>query len=183
MRDEPNHPDVLTPASFAGCFRRASPALWCIAAAVLGERTHAEDVLQEAAMIGLAKLGTFTPGTSFAAWLGQIVRFTALNHRRKLARRADGEAAGGEAVLADAAPPTADADLDPRILAALEGLGATARACLLLKVVIELDYAEIAETLGIPQGTAMSHVHRARARLRSELRSPDDDPTTPERAP
>jgi RNA polymerase sigma-70 factor (ECF subfamily) len=170
----PSHPEILTPAVFAACFRRATPALWCIATAVLGERTHAEDVLQEAAMIGLDKLGSFVPGTRFAAWMGQIVRFTALNHRRKRMRRAKAEVTGTPADVA--APPSAvDSGFDARTAAALASLGETARACLLLKVVVELDYAEIAETLGIPAGTAMSHVHRARVHLRTLLL--DDAPT------
>jgi RNA polymerase sigma-70 factor (ECF subfamily) len=175
MRDDPDRRAPLTPASFAAAFRGASSALWCIAAAVLGERSHAEDVLQEAALVGLSKLDDFEPGTSFAAWMGQIVRFTALNHRRKLARRAHGEGAAIEASAQAGTPAFAEAGIDPRMLAALETLGETARACLLLKVVLELDYAEIAELLAIPQGTAMSHVHRARAHLRTELGTADPD--------
>lgn len=175
----PSHPGPLTPAMFAACFRRATPSLWCIAAAVLGERTHAEDVLQEAAMVGLTKLHGFAPGTSFAAWMGQIVRFTALNHRRKHSRRAEGELTDDVPDRA-ASPEPLDTAFDARTLAALASLGETARACLLLKLIVELDYAEIAETLGIPQGTAMSHVHRARAQLRARLL---DDASTGEELP
>ncbi|MBX7081400.1 MAG: RNA polymerase sigma factor [Nannocystaceae bacterium] len=176
---ERGHPGILTPGVFAACFRSATPALWCIAAAVLGERDHAEDVLQEAAMIGLDKRASFVPGTSFAAWMGQIVRFTALNHRRKRQRRASTET--GPITGEVAAPATAiDVVFDARVIAALSTLGETARACLLLKTVIELDYAEIAETLGIPPGTAMSHVHRARAQLRALL---GDDATLAKEPP
>lgn len=176
MRDDPTHPGSLTAAVFADCFRHCTPTLWCIAAAVLGERTHAEDVLQEAAMTGLAKLGTFAPRTSFAAWMGQIVRFTALNHRRKLERRAHNETTS---VAADmpAPSPSTDTGFDAQTMAALDTLSETARACLLLKTVLELDYAEIAEVLAIPAGTAMSHVHRARGHLRTLLA---DDASKPE---
>jgi RNA polymerase sigma-70 factor (ECF subfamily) len=161
---------------FADSFRQCSPALWCIAAAVLGERTHAEDVLQEAAMIGLGKLAAFVPHTSFAAWMGQIVRFTALNHRRKLQRRARSETVSAAPGVGVAAPPVqGEAGFDARTQAALAQLGETARMCLLLKTVLELDYAEIAETLGIPQGTAMSHVHRGRAQMRALLGDADGD--------
>src|SRR5262249_54943115 len=57
--------------------------LWCIAAAVLGGRSHADDVLQEAAVVALSKLDQFNPATSFTAWMGQIVRFVALNESRR----------------------------------------------------------------------------------------------------
>ena len=45
----------------------------------------------------------------------------------------------------------------------------TARSCLLLKTVMELEYREIAVLLDIAEGTAMSHVHRARNRMRELL--------------
>jgi RNA polymerase sigma-70 factor, ECF subfamily len=187
MRADPQHPGSLTPAVFAACFRRSSPALWCIAAAVLGERTHAEDVLQEAAMIGLGKLGAFVPHTSFTAWMGQIVRFTALNCRRKLQRRARSETAcaapdvGVSSSSASSASGSSASEraFDARTAAALAELGETARMCLLLKTVLELDYAEIAETLGIPPGTAMSHVHRARAQMRVLLGEADGEEAEP----
>lgn len=168
---DPHHPDELAPAVFAECFRHSTPRLWCIAAAVLGDRTHAEDVLQEAAMIGLAKLDSFVPRTSFAAWMGQIVRFTALNHRRKIERYTQSQVPGVD--LDVAAPASTDeARFDAATVAALNELGEVARMCLLLKTVLELDYAEIAETLAIPAGTAMSHVHRARAQMRARLSAP-----------
>ena len=49
---------------------------------------------------------------------------------------------------------------------ALQTLSDEARCCLLLKVVQQLSYAEIAVLLQIPAGTAMSHVHRAKKALR-----------------
>ncbi|MEM6997175.1 MAG: sigma factor-like helix-turn-helix DNA-binding protein, partial [Myxococcota bacterium] len=52
---------------------------------------------------------------------------------------------------------------------ALQTLGETPRTCLLLKTVLELEYSEIADVLGIPAGTAMSHVSRARAKLKKHL--------------
>jgi RNA polymerase sigma-70 factor (ECF subfamily) len=61
------------------------------------------------------------------------------------------------------------AGLDDELLAALHLLDENARACLLLRVVMELPYREISRTLGIPEGTAMSHVHRARRALHEQL--------------
>ena len=58
---------------------------------------------------------------------------------------------------------------DDELLEALRQLDTDARACLLLRVVMDMPYREIAETLGIPQGTAMSHVHRARRALGERL--------------
>ena len=58
-----------------------------------------------------------------------------------------------------------------RRLAALEELSEEARCCLLLRIVEDLAYSEIAQLLAIPEGTAMSHVHRAKATLRRRLAS------------
>ena len=58
---------------------------------------------------------------------------------------------------------------DDRVLAGLHELSEPQRACLLLRTVLDLSYREVASTLEIPEGTAMSHVHRARQTLREKL--------------
>jgi RNA polymerase sigma-70 factor (ECF subfamily) len=52
---------------------------------------------------------------------------------------------------------------------ALHSLGETARCCLLLRTIEQMPYAQIAQLLEIPEGTAMSHVHRSRMTLRGQL--------------
>jgi RNA polymerase sigma-70 factor (ECF subfamily) len=160
----------MDPASFGAAFESASRALWCIAAAIVKDRTLAQDVVQEAAVVALRKLDEFDPSTSFAAWAGQIVRFVALNERRRLIRSGRHEAAG---VAADsvgaAAGSVTEADLKQKLAAAVGTLDDTARACLLMRTVMEMSYNDIGVTLGIPEGTAMSHVHRSRQALRSML--------------
>jgi len=60
---------------------------------------------------------------------------------------------------------------DDRVRAALETLPETARQCLLMRTLFDAPYSEIAARLDIPEGTAMSHVHRARRTLR-EIMAP-----------
>jgi RNA polymerase sigma factor (sigma-70 family) len=60
---------------------------------------------------------------------------------------------------------------DDEIRRALLSLGDIARLCLLLRVVQQLSYDEIAESLQIPSGTVMSHVHRAKQSIREHLRN------------
>ncbi len=153
--------------------------LWCVAAGVLGDRDQAEDVLQEAALIALGKLESFRPGSSFVAWMSQYVRFVSLNHRRKTERRRRALDAEGAPVLAPsaAAPVDSQALFDRNVAQALASLTEAQRTCLLLKTVVELDYAEIASLLEMPAGTAMSHVSRARAKMHRLLRvEPADAP-------
>jgi len=168
-----------------------------VAAAVLCRRDGAEDVLQEALVTALGRLNSFqhdepspAPGASTSsargqesgnlfAWLSQIVRYTALNHRRRDHRR--------RVAPLDGAEPRAQADVDraslsargqlrndqvqfdDEIMVALEQLEETPRACLLLRATLDLPYREIALALNIPEGTAMSHVHRARRAMANHL--------------
>lgn len=160
--------------------------LWCIAASVLSDRAHADDVIQEAAAIALPKLDQFDRATSFPAWVGQIVRFVALNELRR--RQRQRQSGADPEILGAAAAPDAQGRVrsldiagrlvpdqtvfDDRVAKALGQLDEVARSCLLLRTVREMPYNEIAAVLGIPEGTAMSHVHRARAAMRLALTEP-----------
>jgi RNA polymerase sigma-70 factor (ECF subfamily) len=172
----------LSPAEFSRLLERARTTLWYIATGVLGDRADAEDVVQESAVTALSKLDEFDAGTHFAAWMGQIVRNVARNHLHKRKRRRTTPMPTADLDRAGPAPVepgpvlTARGDLAPgqdafddRLSAALRRLEETARVCLLLRTLADKPYREIAAILGIPEGTAMSHVHRSRAALRAEL--------------
>lgn len=164
------HTPPLSQSEFAQMFQEHARALWCVAVSVLGNRDEAEDVLQESALTGLAKRQEFVRGTSFVHWMGQIVRYTALNEgRRRRIRKAssvDGlqTAASDGQMQADRSEP-----FDDRVVAALAALDETARTCLLMRTVLDFSYRQISEALQIAEGTAMSHVHRSRMRMRAAL--------------
>ncbi|MCC6660112.1 MAG: RNA polymerase sigma factor [Phycisphaerales bacterium] len=171
----------LSPGEFSQRLEAVRTSLWYIAAGVLGDRSEAEDAVQESAVTALSKLTEFDPATHFAAWMGQIVRNVARNYlHKRQRRRTTPAAAAGLDTPAPAATPdavlTARGDLAPgqdafddQVSAALHRLEETARICLLLRTLADKPYREIASILGIPEGTAMSHVHRSRAALRQEL--------------
>lgn len=161
---------------FSGSRRK----LWWVAVSILGRREQADDVLQEAALIALGKLDEFDPATSFDAWMAQIVRYVALNAARKVQRRSSHHehyaADTHESPVEHGSPIDAEGTLAPdrgtfddRVLAALRALPEQARVCLLLRVLEGLSYRDIAGMLSIPEGTAMSHVHRARISMRRDL--------------
>jgi RNA polymerase sigma-70 factor, ECF subfamily len=175
---------VAARLDFVAHYRQAYPRLLVVAASVTGERNSAEDIVQEAAIIAFEKIQQFSPGSNFAAWMAEIVRRCALNHRRKTQQRRT--YAADPAVLGqmnhDAAVqepwPLArgsgqliadQSSFDDELTGALATLSEEARACLLLRIVEKLSYAEIAALLNIPEGTAMSHVHRSKAALRKQL--------------
>ncbi len=179
-------PAAGEPQDFAQSFQAAYRVLWFIASGILGDRTLAEDVVQEAAIIAIGKWDQFQAGTSFTAWMGQIVRYVALNYARsERKRRAIGLDEAAVEHLAPAVSDSPEADglwvslrgelpedqrhFDDRVMQALGSLSEIARACLLLRTLEGLEYSEISKLLDIPEGTAMSHVHRSRRALRQRL--------------
>jgi RNA polymerase sigma-70 factor (ECF subfamily) len=185
----PPQPDpARKPIDFAAEYQRAYRVLWVVAAGVLGRSAGAEDVVQEAALLALGKLDQFQPGTHFAAWMAQMVRYVALNQvRRQVRGRAqsldDADGGGAHAHLGAREPelrlgsrgelPQGQHNFDDRLMRALEGLTEVARGCLLLRTLEGMEYEEIGRVFDIPQGTAMSHVHRSRMRLRQRLMHAD----------
>jgi RNA polymerase sigma-70 factor (ECF subfamily) len=168
----------LNPQQFAQRYEQSRRTLWYIAAAILGDRTLAHDVVQEAAAIAMTKLHDFDPATNFTAWMGQIVRFVALNEARGRQRRRTAVTSPDTLATLPGARPgqTAGTDapsdiheFDERVRAGLMTLDETARTCLILRIVHGMAYSEISNALSIPEGTAMSHVHRSRLALRDRL--------------
>lgn len=158
---------------FCAQYKASFRVLWLIAVGTVGDAASADDVVQDAAMVALGKLDDFEPGTNFTAWMGRMVRFVGLNHARKERKhRATAYDASGDDLDMMAAQPAPDdsADaFDRRLVRELDDVADVARACLLLRTVEGLPYTQIAELLDIPQGTAMSHVHRTRRLLRERL--------------
>lgn len=168
----------LTADEFAARFQSGARVLWTLAAGLLGDPTEAEDVCQEAYLAAHAKRDQFEPGTNFLAWMGRFIRNVAANELRKRARRRtsstdplvlDEAHAGPDGPGSPLAPLYDEEAFDGRVVAGLRGLDEVPRSCLLLRVLRDLSYGEISALLEIPEGTAMSHVHRARLALREAL--------------
>ncbi|MEX1025230.1 MAG: RNA polymerase sigma factor [Planctomycetota bacterium] len=177
---EPERP--ITPHEFAEQFGAVSRSLWTLAAGIAGDASDADDAVQEAALLAFQRRAQFRRGTNFAGWLATFVRHVVNNAGRKRTRRAthavDPDSFAGLADEARApifaidergALREGSGAFDDEVSSALSELAPDARACLLLRVVLEHSYAEIAAILALPEGTVASHVHRARAALRERL--------------
>jgi len=134
----------------------------------------ARDLTQETFIRAWRKLDLFDPARSLPTWLFTIARNLLCDYRR---RRAPitlrlGEEAG-ELSLPDPGPAP-DAALHAGglrclVREALAGLPASQREVLVLKDIQELDYAAVADILGVPRGTIASRVHHARQALRRQV--------------
>lgn len=172
---------------FAALFRGSARVLWLIAVGIVRDRALADDVVQEAALVALRKFDQFRLGTNFTAWMAQTVRYVAYNEARREKRRVTVSLDGSEEsdvptavdppaqgragwTLANGAGSATDlSDFAEHVRIALADVSEMARTCLLLRTIEQLEYAEISRLVGIPEGTAMSHVHRTRKFLRERL--------------
>ncbi len=144
-----------------------------------GNRTDAEDVVQDASLRAFRAIRSFTGGSA-RAWLLTIVRNTAYSWLRKNRPAAVVTVEDLEAVeLAQANPGDPDAETPEaafiaradaeQLRAAIAALPAPFRETLVLRDIEGLDYREIAQATEVPIGTVMSRLARARRRLTATI--------------
>lgn len=139
------------------------------------DREEAEDLVQETYAKALKGFRSFQPGTNFRAWIYQILRNTFLTSRTGLKSTATVslELEGDDEML-PVANDTPESILLQRsdqqlVQQALSRLQVPYREVLLLCEFEEMSYQEISATLGVPMGTVMSRLSRARRALRNAV--------------
>jgi RNA polymerase sigma-70 factor (ECF subfamily) len=174
-------------AGFADEVLSYSSQLYRTAFRLTGNRSDAEDLLQETYARAYAGFGTFEPGTNLRAWLYRIQENAFCSAYRARQRRPpevlvewSQEATPTAAVTVPSAEEVAlDRMPDAAVWAALRGLPRHQMIAVFLADAEGFRYAEIAEMTGAPIGTVMSRLHRGRKGLRSRL---DSHPGAPPRA-
>jgi RNA polymerase sigma-70 factor (ECF subfamily) len=145
-----------------------------------GNRTDAEDVVQDASLRAFRAIREFAGGSA-RSWLLSIVRNTAYtwlrkNHPTTVVTVEDLEAVEVENIKpGDLNGETPEAALIAKVdaeqlRAAIAGLPTPFRETLVLRDIEGLDYREISEVTEVPIGTVMSRLARARRRLIAVLR-------------
>jgi RNA polymerase sigma-70 factor (ECF subfamily) len=139
------------------------------------DRAEAEDLVQETFMKGLKSFSSYKQGTNFRAWMYRILRNTFLTSQAGL--KADVSLDSEEnAPLEPSSSETPESALLARvdneaIQAALKELSVDFREIILLCDFEEMSYQEISLSIGIPIGTVMSRLSRARRAMRTLLAS------------
>jgi len=130
----------------------------------------AEDVVQDACLRALKYFDGFRgePGTSARAWLLTIVRNTAHSWHKQ--HRTDGLAVEFDESEHSPAVTNGQPEARESLGRALDRLAPEFREVIVLRELQGLSYKEISDVTGVPVGTVMSRLSRARARLQAALR-------------
>jgi RNA polymerase sigma-70 factor, ECF subfamily len=138
------------------------------------DHAAAEDLVQETYMKALRGFSSFQQGTNFRAWMYKILRNTFLTSQAGLKASVSFDSDGDDKPAEPTAVGTPESVLLARveletIQNVLEKLPVKFREIILLCDQEEMSYQEIGETLGIPIGTVMSRLSRARKAMREML--------------
>jgi RNA polymerase sigma-70 factor (ECF subfamily) len=148
------------------------PHLRRYARALVGDRTQADDLVQDCLERAWSRMHLWTVGTNIRAWLFTILHNLHLNAARKR-RNTPGLVPLETGNTEPPVRPTQEDDMEVRqVWQAFASLPEPQRAALLLITVEEMSYEEAAGVLGIPVGTLMSRIHRGRERLRRLIDAP-----------
>src|SRR3954467_4022037 len=162
--------------AFEELYRAHAGRLYGLAFRMLGNAADAEDQLQEIFLSAHRKLESFRGDAALGTWLYRLGMNQILDHVRSRGARAGQLPAGLEdaALIADAGGhrlaerAITRIDLERAVGELPEGC----RAAFVLHDVEGLEHKEIAQVLGIAEGTSKSQVHKARLRLRGLLGRP-----------
>lgn len=148
------------------------------------DRTEAEDLVQDAALLAFRAFGSFQRGTNFKAWFFRILTNAFYSRHRKekhekanlstedvpplylYHKTTEAGLQGSESDPASAIMDRLDAD---RVSEALDTLPEEYRAVATLYFIDDFSYQQIAEVLECPVGTVRSRLHRGRRMLQKAL--------------
>ena len=163
--------------AFAEIVRRTRRPAYLLARRITRNHEDADDVVQESYVKAYRALDRFEPEAAIMPWFLTIVARTALSAIRQGKRRSaapldDPGPDGGPPLAERIADPSSDPDTVARLMEverAYARLTEEHRVILALRVDGDLSYGSIAEALGIPIGTVMSRLARAREALVEQM--------------
>lgn len=147
----------------------------------VGRHEEAEDLTQEIFLKIFRALHTFDRRANFQTWLISISRNFCIDHYRS--RRKERDTIAGDVDASTLSPVSKERgpqslmeqrDLRDLIRTALDGLPSTLREAVVLRDLQEFSYHEIAERLGLPEGTVKSRINRGRSELAARLKQLQD---------
>jgi RNA polymerase sigma-70 factor (ECF subfamily) len=169
-------------AAYRGLVERYQGRIYSVCYGMVRNSEDARDLAQEAFIKAFRNIDKFRFGSSFYTWLCRIAMNVSIDHLRRMKiRRADafdeGLAArdngGGISNIHNKHNPGKDLErkgLRERISEAIDALPPDQRQVIVLREIEGLSYKEIADIMGIPEGTVMSRLFYARKKLQNALK-------------
>ncbi len=168
--------------AFRGLVERFQGRIYAHVYGMIRNREDARDLTQETFVKAYRNIAGFRREASFNTWLYRIASNVTIDHIRKHSRLKTSEFdegvahgdAGDEIWEPDHLRRSPSRDLErqqlyKRIMDAMQQLNPQQRQVVLLREIEGFSYREIAETMGIPEGTVMSRLFYARKRLQRIL--------------
>lgn len=151
-------------------------ALYAFALKLSKSRDDAEDLVGDTMLRAFDRWDQYNLGTNIRAWLFTILYHVFVSRKRRIDARevhAPDDSEGWSAFEAvgevDPEGRFYDSFLDEEVTRAIDSLPEEYRSAVVLSDLHELRYAEIAEILGVPEGTVKSRLFRGRRLLQKKL--------------
>ena len=193
---QPATPDSLIEQCLAGdqvaweqIVRQNWRKVFNVAYKFVGRHDEAEDLTQDIFLKIFKALNTFDRRANFQTWIISISRNLCIDHYRSV--RKERQTIARDIDSSDLQPATPERgpyaqaehqDLRAQLRQALEALPITLRTAVVLRDLQELSYQEIADRLGLPEGTVKSRINRGRIELAHQLRRlQENQPVKPRR--
>lgn len=167
--------------AFAALYDAHAARLFAVCVGLAANHVDAAELLQDTFVRAWERLGTFRGESAFPTWLHRVAVNVFLQQERTRQRRVQRVAveselssnagAGAAHALATSVATTSTLDIGFRVdlETAIARLPDGARRVFVLYDIAGYEHAEIAEQLGIAEGTSKSHLFRARRLLRGML--------------
>ncbi len=171
----------MTEATLREWMERFGPRLITLSAGICRDRHQAEEIVQEA-FVKLWKVPPDAGEIAYPSWLRRVVTNLSINALQRTRRPGKlPEHSTDRAMHSGDRPDLACGSRESvdQVRRAIDRLDAPKRTILMLRAIEELSYEEIAEHLGIPIGTVMSRLNRARAALLEEMNRDEDTEESP----
>ena len=161
--------------AFADLVQSWQVRLWRHAHRLTGDQDAAADVVQEAWMAVMKGLPRLEDADAFPKWVFQIVTHKCRDWIRKQQRRRAMTKRMEEGAERRPDPAHSPGRRSDALLIALEALTLEQRALITLYYQEGFTTGELADILGIPQGTVKSRLHHARNKIRSHMEDADHE--------
>lgn len=156
------------------------PALRRYARALTGDAWAADDLVQDTLERACNKWRLWAVGSDLRAWLFTIMHNLFVNQIRQASRQASGRLVDIDDLGHELEAPSVNLGEGVDLQRCLLRLPADQREVLLLVTMEDLSYAAVADITGVPIGTVMSRLSRARSRMQELMDAPSQTRPVPQ---